>query len=123
MSALTRRNFSQALSSSKLEDGVADAHRQLTEMYDIHAPRIFRYIYHRLGDQALAEDLTSEVFVRFLCARVAPDNLAAFLFRVAHNLIVDYLRRHRSAPLLDENLVSDQFDPRSEEHTSELQSR
>jgi RNA polymerase sigma-70 factor, ECF subfamily len=90
---------------------VADARQQLAEMYDTHAPRIFRYIYHRLGDQAVAEDLTSEVFVRFLRARAAPEDLAAFLFRMAHNLIVDYLRYHRSTQLLDENLVADQSDP------------
>lgn len=90
---------------------MADARRELAEMYDTHAPRIFRYIYHRLGDQAVAEDLTSEVFVRFLHARVAPENLAAFLFRVAHNLVVDYLRGHRATQLLDENLAAEQSDP------------
>jgi RNA polymerase sigma-70 factor (ECF subfamily) len=90
---------------------VADARRELAEIYDTHAPRIFRYIYHRLGDQAVAEDLTSDVFVRFLHARVAPENLAAFLFRIAHNLVVDYLRCHRATQLLDENLVAEQSDP------------
>jgi RNA polymerase sigma-70 factor (ECF subfamily) len=90
---------------------VADARRELAEMYDTHAPRIFRYIYHRLGDQSVAEDLTSEVFIRFLHARAAPENLAAFLFRMAHNLIVDYLRCHRATQLLDENLVAAQSDP------------
>jgi len=90
---------------------VADARRELAEMYDTHAPRIFRYIYHRLGDRAVAEDLTSEVFVRFLRARVAPENLAAFLFRMAHNLIVDYLRGHRATQLLDENLAAERSDP------------
>ncbi len=90
---------------------MADARRELVEMYDTHAPRIFRYIYHRLGNQAVAEDLTSEVFVRFLRARVAPENLTAFLFRIAHNLIVDYLRGHRATQLLDENLAAEQSDP------------
>ncbi len=66
------------------------------EVYDRCAPRIYRYIYHRLGQQALAEDLTGEVFVRFLRARVAPDNLMAYLYQTAHNLIVDYLRQNPS---------------------------
>ncbi|MCI0475929.1 MAG: sigma-70 family RNA polymerase sigma factor [Anaerolineales bacterium] len=90
---------------------MADARRELAEMYDTHAPRIFRYIYHRLGNRVVAEDLTSEVFVRFLRARVAPDNLAAFLFRMAHNLIVDYLRGQRATQLLDETLIAEQSDP------------
>ncbi len=66
------------------------------EIYDRCAPRIYRYIYHRLGQQALAEDLTGEVFVHFLRARVTPDNLMAYLYRTAHNLIVDYLRQNPS---------------------------
>jgi RNA polymerase sigma-70 factor (ECF subfamily) len=90
---------------------VADARRELAEIYNSHAPRIFRYIYHRLGDQALAEDLTSEVFVRFLRSHTTPDNLSAFLYRTAHNLIVDHLRCHRPAQLLDEEVVADHADP------------
>ncbi len=90
---------------------MGDAPLNLGEIYDTYAPRLYRYIYHRLGDRALAEDLTSEVFARFLQARVAPDNLAAVLYRVAHNLIVDYLRRHQSAEPLDDDLPSEQGDP------------
>jgi RNA polymerase sigma-70 factor (ECF subfamily) len=89
---------------------VGDALSELGGIYDTHAPRIFRYIYHRLGEQAVAEDLTSEVFVRFLRARTTPDNLAAFLFRIAHNLIVDYLRRNRPVPL-SEDVLTEQDDP------------
>jgi RNA polymerase sigma-70 factor (ECF subfamily) len=90
---------------------VSDALSELGGVYDTYAPKIFRYIYHRLGDQSLAEDLTSEVFVRFLNARVAPNNLAAFLYRIAHNLIVDYLRQHPPALSLDEDVPSDGGDP------------
>ncbi len=90
---------------------MSDALSKLSEIYDAYAPRIFRYIYHRLGDQSLAEDLTSEVFVRFLHARVSPDNLAAFLYRIAHNLIVDHLRQHSPAQSLNEDIPSDRGDP------------
>ncbi len=90
---------------------MGDELRDLRTIYDSNAPRIFRYIYHRLGDQALAEDLTSEVFVRFLHARVTPDNVTAFLYRMAHNLIVDYLRRHKPVLPLDESVPAEQGDP------------
>ena len=90
---------------------VGNAFPDLAEIYDTHAPKIFRYLYHRLGDQALAEDLTSEVFVRFLHARPAPDNLLAFLYRMAHNLFVDYLRRNPPLQQLDENIPADGNDP------------
>ncbi len=90
---------------------MGDAHSQLGGIYDTHAPRIYRYIYHRLGNRALAEDLTSEVFVRFLRSGAAPDNVAAFLYRIAHNLIVDYLRRNPTVLSLDETMVAGQADP------------
>ena len=90
---------------------MGDALSDLGEIYDTNAPKIFRYLYHRVGDQALAEDLTSEVFVRFLHARPTPDNLLAFLYRMAHNLFVDYLRRNPRMQSLDENLPADGGDP------------
>lgn len=81
------------------------------EIYDANAPRIYRYIYHRLGNQALAQDLTSEVFIRWLGTRTTPDNLPAFLYRIAHNLVVDHLRRNPPAGPLDENMAAGHGDP------------
>jgi len=89
---------------------VDDALSHLGALYDTHAPRIFRYVYHRVGIRMVAEDVTSEVFVRFLRARTMPDNLPAYLFRIAHNLIVDYLRRAPSVELSDE-LTNARDDP------------
>ena len=38
----------------------------LGQIYDSYAPRIYRYLYRRLGSQSLAEDLTADVFVRLV---------------------------------------------------------
>ncbi len=92
---------------------MGEAPSGLGEIYDAYAPKLYRYIYHRLGDRALAEDLTSEVFARFLRARATPDNLAAFLYRMAHNLMVDYLRRHQPLEPLDEGLPAERGDPQA----------
>ena len=40
----------------------------LGELYDRYAPRIYAYIYRRVGDAHLAEDLTGDVFVRVIQA-------------------------------------------------------
>jgi RNA polymerase sigma-70 factor (ECF subfamily) len=90
---------------------VGDALSELSRIYDTQAPRIFRYIYHRLGSRPLAEDLTSEVFVRFIRSGTTPDNLTAFLYRIAHNLVVDYLRRNPNLLSLDDATVADRADP------------
>jgi RNA polymerase sigma-70 factor, ECF subfamily len=82
------------------------------QAYGQYAPQIYRYIYHRLGNKPLAEDLTAEVFLRVLHARVSPDNLKGYLYRCAHNVIVDHVRRNPEilGPL-DERLAANRNDP------------
>ena len=86
---------------------MGDALHELGALYDEHAPRIYRYLYHRLGDKNLAEDLTGEVFVRFLHARPAAASPTAYLYRIAHNLVANWHRDHsrrKVVPLEDVNL-------------------
>lgn len=80
----------------------------LAGIYDDYHPLIYRYIYRRVGGVQAAEDLTAVVFQRFLEAiqtGTGPEhNLRAWLYRVAHNLVVDHYRRrqHRQhLPLKD----------------------
>lgn len=71
--------------------------KALTEIYDAYYDRIFSYVYRRIGQPGLCEDLAGEVFVRLLEAikagRGPSTNLLAWLYRVAHNLVVDHYRR------------------------------
>ena len=69
----------------------------LAELYDRYAPKMYAYIHRRVGDAALAEDLTGELFVRVLRAvrskRPWRTSFRAWLYRIAHNLVVDHYRR------------------------------
>ena len=62
----------------------------LGEIYDRYAVRIYNYIYRRLGDAHLAEDLTADVFVKMLEAiRYSVSwriSFSGWLYRIAHNL-------------------------------------
>ena len=55
---------------------------------------MYAYIYYRLGDQHVAEDLAADVFVKALAGikgysyRGTP--LLAWLYRIAHNVTVDH---------------------------------
>jgi RNA polymerase sigma-70 factor (ECF subfamily) len=66
-------------------------------LYDQHYLAIFRYFGSRVGDRQLAEDLTADVFKRMLAglphyrSRGLP--FRAWLFRIAHNLLVDHYRK------------------------------
>lgn len=58
---------------------------------------VTRYIALRIGDRDQAEDLASEVFVRALdkadTFKPGEKPIQAWLFRIAHNLLVDHLRK------------------------------
>jgi RNA polymerase sigma-70 factor (ECF subfamily) len=74
----------------------------LTELYDRCAPRMYAYIYRRVGDAGLAEDLTGELFLRVLrsisSGQAWRDSFRAWLYRIAHNLVVDHYRRQPPTP-------------------------
>jgi RNA polymerase sigma-70 factor (ECF subfamily) len=76
------------------QTGDSDA---LAALYDAHYSAIYRYLRARLGDQLAAEDLTGEVFKRMLVAlpnyRALGLPFRPWLFRIAHNLLVDLYRR------------------------------
>src|SRR5574341_475534 len=71
-------------------------------IYDQYFPEVYRYIRYRINEDALAEDITSEVFVRLLEAvrkRQGPQsNLKGWLFATASNAVNDHLRRKYRRP-------------------------
>ena len=61
-------------------------------------PQLRRYINARVGNQADAEDILQDVFLRVhqrLDSLRSEENLRAWIFRVAHNAVIDHLRRRR----------------------------
>ncbi len=75
-------------------------------LFDNHHEAIFRFIWLRVRDHALAEDLTGEVFMRMVAELPRYQNrdlpFRAWLYRIAHNLVIDNYRTdksHMSLPL------------------------
>jgi len=69
----------------------------LADLYDWYMPRVYRYAMARLGNQAEAEDVTEEVFLKMLGAigefRWRDVPFSSWLFRIAHNHIASHFRR------------------------------
>ncbi len=93
----------------------------LTDLFEEYYERITRYIAVRVGNQADAEELASDVFVRAVEHigsfqwRGVP--LQAWLYRIAHNVAVDHLRRssrRKSVPLDEATAVTSPHDPAQE---------
>jgi RNA polymerase sigma-70 factor, ECF subfamily len=85
----------------------------LTAAYDEFAPAVYRYAYRLTGHRETAEEVVSETFHRFLVSLKnggGPEqNLSAWLYRVAHNLVVDRWRRkpaQEEVPLTETSRVS-----------------
>src|SRR2546423_111864 len=72
-------------------------------LFDAFADRIRRYVAFRVRSAEDADDLTSEVFRRVLSGPIPIDMASrpAWLFRVAHNAIIDHYRRRRFLAPLD----------------------
>lgn len=84
-------------------DGLRDLDAQVIgAIYDRYFPEIYRYILYRLGDQSLAEDLASDVFMRLLEAiqqkRGPQTNLKGWLISTASHAVADHLRQRYRRP-------------------------
>jgi RNA polymerase sigma-70 factor, ECF subfamily len=69
----------------------------LAELYDRHFDGIYRYVFTRIRHQADAEDLTEQVFLKMVDSiqHYRPRGVAfsSWLYRIAHNLLIDRYRR------------------------------
>ncbi len=74
-------------------------------VYKQELPRIYNYFRYRLGDNAVAEDLTSTTFEKAWRARERyrrdRSAFSTWLFTIARNVATDYLRQHRADVSLD----------------------
>ncbi len=81
-------------------------------LYDHFVDKIFRYIYYRVRTTSQAEELTSQVFLKAWenigGYRWTERPFSAWLYRIAHNLVVDYFRTHHQAVSLENLSVSDE---------------
>ncbi len=76
------------------------------EFYERMLDRMFRYLFYRTGHFQDAEDLTEEVFLKaweaLQDAQELPEHPEAWLYRIAHNTVVDYYRTRKPLVSLEE---------------------
>ncbi|PJE75868.1 hypothetical protein COV04_02900 [Candidatus Uhrbacteria bacterium CG10_big_fil_rev_8_21_14_0_10_48_11] len=77
----------------RLYDRDADA---FGELYDVYAPRIYRYIYFKVSSSVEAEDLTADVFLKtWEYVQKREDKITSFrpfVYRLARNVVIDHYR-------------------------------
>ncbi len=89
-----------AYESELISRAKAGDHSAVTQIYERYAAAIYRYIYFRVGETELAEDIQAEVFLRMLEGMPRYEDrgwpISAWLYRIAHDRTVDTIRRRRS---------------------------
>lgn len=89
----------------------------LTQLYEENFDRIYRYVVLKIGDRTEAEDMTQQVFLKALQSissyKFKGMPFSSWLYRIAHNQIVDYLRKKTRRPTvqLDESIAAAGDDP------------
>lgn len=96
---------------------------QFLSAYDQYADAIFRHCALRLRDRERGKDLMQETFMKaweFAASGKEIENIRAFLYRIANNLIVDMARRYKLRTEVSlEDMQEEGFDVPSSEDTTE----
>lgn len=85
------------------------------KIYDELVKPVYRYVYYRV-DKEVAEDITEEAFFKawknLKKYKKGKHPFSAWLYRIAHNLVVDYYRKNKvTIEAMDDRLADDRQTP------------
>ncbi|MGI8588249.1 MAG: sigma-70 family RNA polymerase sigma factor [Chloroflexia bacterium] len=98
-------------------------------LYDRYFDRIYRYVLFKVGSQEEAEDIAAGVFLRMVESigsfQSRGSSFASWLYRIAHNQVVDLLRQKTRRPQVDIDplaamLTSEIGDPHAEAEAADM---
>lgn len=77
----------------------AEEIKMVAKVYESHRDALLGYIAKRITDTSDAEDMVQDVFVRLLELRnmICEATVKSFAYTIAHNLVIDYVRRRGKA--------------------------
>jgi RNA polymerase sigma-70 factor, ECF subfamily len=90
-----------------VNDYIAGNEAALATLIKRHQSKIFGFIYSKVGDRDLSDDIFQDTFIKVI--RTLKSNayneegkFLPWVMRIAHNLIVDHFRRNKKMPLYRE---------------------
>lgn len=100
MMRLSRHEFVSILSMTIEQSLLACRSGSLNafgDIYDAFFKKIYDFVYYKTLDSAVAEDLTSEIFIKAMNAIArfegkTEQDLKSWLYRIAHNSVIDHYR-------------------------------
>jgi len=96
--------------------------QQFLNAYDEYADAIFRHCTFRIGERELGRDLMQDTFMKtweYAAKGKEIENLRAFLYRIANNLVIDELRKRKKKTVSLEDMQECGFEVEGEENTQQ----
>lgn len=76
------------------------------KLYEMYLPKIYAYILNRTGKKHIAEDITSDTFLKAIknigSYKDKGYTFGPWLYRIAHNTLVDYFRKNKHLNIWEE---------------------
>lgn len=78
------------------------------KLYHLYVKQIYKYVYYQVGERMTAEDITADVFTKALeninSCTGKESTFKAWLYRIAHNRVVDYFRGNKKHLSLERDI-------------------
>lgn len=88
------------------------------KLYEHYLPKIYGYIMNRTGSKEVTEDITSQTFIKAMTKIKTFEfrgiSFGAWLYRIAHNSMIDYFRKHPDKKIYDLEFVKSKESTRSQ---------
>jgi len=95
---------------------MSNTRKKFGKIYDKYVEKIYRFIFIKVSSKEVAEDLTSETFIRTWKSFEKGHEIKnpnAFIYRIAKNLTVDFYREKAKSPVISEDILQGAIDPES----------
>lgn len=86
----------------------------LAELIDRHKNKVFGFIFSKVLDKTIAEDIFQDTFVKVILTLKEgkyseEGKFLPWVMRIAHNLSIDYFRHKARMPIIGETFVDEDF--------------
>jgi RNA polymerase sigma-70 factor (ECF subfamily) len=87
------------------------------KLYTLFAEKIYRYIFYHINSKTATEDITGEVFIKAWGAikscKGREKSFSSWLYRIAHNQLVDEIRKRQRRSSLELEDIESIRDPKN----------
>ena len=103
------------LDDSRLVDAYISGNESaLAELIDRHKNKVYGFIFSKVLDKNIAEDIFQDTFVKVILTLKEgkyseEGKFLPWIMRIAHNLTIDYFRSKSRIPMIGETFVDEDF--------------